>query len=107
MQRSPSGNRQEITDSTITGTLECAAKIVKISNSTIGQIVIKPANSSTTFEFFDWKIYTDTNSEQIVELSGKNCRVDSVSFEDGAVGKVLLRKGATMPKVSGGTEIAS
>lgn len=96
-----SGHRSEITDSAITGTFECAAKVVKVSNSTIGKIVIKPSKSNVSFFFMGWKIGSETNSEQIVELFGKNCRVDSISFEDGAVGKVVLRDGATMPKVSG------
>jgi len=94
-----SGDGPEISDSAIGGKLECAAKILKISNSAIGKIVVKPINMSSEFEFFGWKRKTITQTEQVIELSGKNCRIGSVSFEDGAVGKVVLKNGATMPEI--------
>jgi hypothetical protein len=90
-----SGHSPKITESTIEGTLECAAKIVKISNSTIGRIALKPIKSSSGFEFFGWKNASSSPTEQVVELSGKNCRVGSISFEDGSLGKVILRDGAS------------
>ncbi len=94
-----SGNSAEITDSTIAGKLECASKIIKISNSSIGRIIVKPIHSTSRFELFNWNIYQSSSpAEQLIELSGKNCQVGSISFTDGAVGKVLLRNGATAPK---------
>lgn len=99
-----SGNSVEITDSTIAGKLECASKIIKISNSSIGSIIVKPIQSTARFEFFSWNTSSyisqtsSSSTEQLIELSGKNCRVGSISFMDGAVGKVLLRNGATAPK---------
>ena len=92
-----SGDDPAISDSTIGGKLECAAKIVKISNSAIGKIVVKPIRISSEFEFFFWKWKTIAHTEQVIELSGKNCQIGSISFEDGAVGKVVLKNGATMP----------
>lgn len=94
-----SGNSPEIANSTIAGTLECASKIIKISNSSIGRIVVKPIHTTSRFELFNWNISQSSSpTEQLIELSGKNCQVGSISFTDGAVGKVLLRNGATAPK---------
>ncbi len=92
-----SGDGPKISDSAIGGKLECAAKIVKISNSAIGKIVVKPIKISSEFGFFGWTWKTISHTEQVIELSGKNCRIGSISFEDGALGKVVLRDGATMP----------
>lgn len=85
-----SGDRLEISDSTIAGKMECSAKIIKICNSSIGQIIVKPIKSS--FELFGWKTFSPI--EQLIELSGDNCQVGSIVFEDGAVGKVRLVNGA-------------
>jgi hypothetical protein len=94
-----SGNSAEITDSTIAGKLECASKIIKISDSTIGRIIVKPIHSTSRFELFSWNFsQTSSPAEQLIELSGKNCQVGSILFADGAVGKVLLRNGASAPK---------
>ena len=103
-----SGHRPEISDSTIAGKLECVAKTVKISNASIGKIVVKPIQSYSLFEIFSWKTYSSApqSIEQVIELSGKNCQIGSIVFEDGASGKVRLKNGAKAPTVSGAAVIA-
>ncbi len=106
-----SGKETAIIDSTISGTLECAEKIIKIRNSTIGRVVVKPVKYSSTRYSFELEIFPNwktpisyksygpvtESQEQIVELSGKNCRVGSITFEEGVIGRVVLKDGATLP----------
>lgn len=100
-----SGNFAEIADSTIAGKLECASKIIKISNSSIGRIIVKPINSTSRFEFFSWNTstyisQTSSPTEQLIELSGKNCRVGSISFTDGAYRMSIFRYSSRASSVS-------
>jgi len=102
------GREASIDDSTIAGTLECADKIVKISNSSIQKIIVKPIheNSGPRWEFRIWSFSISFGSplegqEQVIELSGEKCRIGSIAFEEGAVGKVLVKAGASVPIVTG------
>jgi hypothetical protein len=101
------GNEATITGSTIVGKLQCAEKIVKISNSSIGRIIVRPVNNNWRFEILPFWSYLRKSSpqEQVIELSGKNCQTPSISFEDGAFGKVYLQNGATRPTVTGAAVI--
>jgi len=101
------GDHSDINNSSIRGTLECAGRIVKVFNSTINQISVKPARYNFRFDFFLWGWESSSKKEQIIELSGKECRVGSVSFEEGAFGKVRLKNGATVASVTGGELIST
>jgi hypothetical protein len=72
------------------------------------RIIIKPYNQllrfTWPFAFLNY-LFLPKGQAQAVELSGKNCQVNSVSFEDGAVGKVYVTDGACRPVVTG-AEIA-
>jgi hypothetical protein len=83
--------------------LECIERVVKISNSSIGRIVVKPLYNHSGFEIFPFWSYVRKSSpqEQVVKLSGLNCRIASISFEGGAFGKVHLQNGAPAPIVAG------
>lgn len=74
------GKDVHITDSTITGKLECRDNRIIIDNSSINEIFVKRDH--------------EYSFEQIVELIGKNCVVDSISFEEGCTGRVILKDGA-------------
>lgn len=103
-----SGHDASIDNSTIAGTLECAEKIVKISNSIIEKIVVKPTRktSGPRWEFRIWSFSISFGSpfkeqEQVIELSGEKCQIGSIAFEEGATGKVLVKAGASVPIVTG------
>lgn len=96
-----SGKNLHISDTTITGKLECIDE-TKVNNSSIDEIVVKRDKSSSySLEFFGIFKFTKQShntSEQVVELIGKNCVVNSISFEEGCSGTVILKDGA---KVTG------
>ena len=102
------GREASIEDSAIEGTLKCAQKIVKISNSSIQKIVVKPnrEDSVSRWEFRIFSFYISfgppfKRQEQVIELSGEKCQIGSIAFEEGAVGKVLVKAGASVPIVTG------
>lgn len=96
------GKNLKINNCVISGKLECVNRVL-INNSSINEIVVKNGNSySYSFEigFFKYnftKQFND-NTEQIVELAGENCIVNSITFSEGCFGKVILKNGA---KVTG------
>jgi|GEM_PF-4030610 len=94
-----SGHEARISDSRIAD-LECANRSVNISNSSVGRIVVKPVFN--TVSYLGWAI-SSANPPQTVELSGNNCRADSVVFNDGIRdGIVILKDGALVGTVQGG-----
>lgn len=102
------GSEVNINESAIAGKLECNDRKVKISNSFVNEVVMKRYELPPTFvelmPFFNSlnkkaaehiKKYT-SSSEQVVELSGTNCVVNSITFPEGVAGKVILKNGAKM-----------
>lgn len=91
----------EINQSTIAGKLECLDRKIKIHNSTADEIVVRRNPNSYSFEcfgIFKFNKEAFTSPEYVIELIGKQCVINSISFENGCVGKVILKDGA---KVTG------
>jgi hypothetical protein len=98
-----SGTDIQVNHSVVTGKLECADRKIFVNDSIVKKIIVKPINTSFSysFEFFGIKFAkqeTSTSPEQVIELTGKNCVVGSICFEEGVKGKVVLKNGA---KVTG------
>lgn len=92
-----SGKDLQINDSVINGKLECADRKVVVNNSSIEKIIIKSAGDFK-FSFKCLGMELEYFNKQIVELSGKNCVVGSIYFDEGVKGVVILKNGA---KVTG------
>lgn len=94
-----SGKDLHINDTKIAGRLECVDS-VKVNNSFINELIIKRDKSSSySFEFFGifkFSKQSPNAHEPVVELIGKNCIVNSISFEEGCSGKVILKDGANV-----------
>ena len=68
---------------------------VRICNSEVKSILIKRC-SNHFFEFFG---YSQAPSLQTVELVGKDCKIGSITFEEGCQGEVVLKDGAKWIKM--------
>lgn len=100
-----SGAEPEIVDSEIPA-LESSSPSVKISNSSIEEIVMKPTHTSYSWRinFFCWKwesVAETSTVPQTVELRGLGCKVGTIRFEIGE-GTVVLKDGAAAPTVING-----
>jgi hypothetical protein len=94
-----SGEKAEISDSSIENTLESSNRTIKVANSSIREIVLKPCKNSRSFSGF---FTSEVIVPQTVILAGKSCKIDRIRFEDGATGKVILNDVVALPEVSGG-----
>ena len=95
----------EIVNSTIDQTLESSGRLIKVIDSTIKEIFVKPCSSyswSLKLGFFNWEYQSSTSDPQKVELSGKSCKVDTIHFKTAAPGVVILKNGAPAPHVING-----
>jgi len=95
------GSDLQITNSLIAGKLTCSDKKIVIHQSYVNEIIVKKAESS--FNIFCWNIniagfkffrHDGASSEQVVELDGPLCEVNTISFEEGRIGRVILKNGA-------------
>lgn len=94
-----SGGEATIKDCKLSGGLECAEQTVHIENSSVDRILVKPIISYAV-SFFGLKWSAECSDQKII-LKGKDCRIGSIVFEDGAKGCVILRNGAAVGNVQG------
>lgn len=99
------GRELQMTDSRIEGKLTCSDQKISINQSYVNEIVVKGGEKqlvlfgnvfSFNIQFGNFKFFRHygTTSEPVVELSGPNCVVHSISFEKGISGRVILKNGA-------------
>lgn len=97
-----SGDKAEISDSSIENRVVSSNRIIKVVDSSIREIVLKPCKNSRWFGLFGRFSGSAQIVPQKVILAGKSCRVDQIRFEEGATGKVVLNDVVNVPKVFGG-----
>jgi hypothetical protein len=101
-----SGDVANITNSTLDGVLNTADQTIRISNSSVGKIIVQPVYQTEKHESISGisKI-TRTVMPQTIELRGPKTQVGEVIFEDGAIGTVYLKDQAQIGNVVGGRVI--
>lgn len=90
----------EILNSTIQDTLESCAQHIKIHESQIKNILVKPQKTSG-LQIFGYDVFALAipSKKQTVELIGGNCSVGSIIFEKKCNGLVVQKEGAVAQKI--------
>lgn len=102
------GRDLQMNGSRIAGNLTCCDQHVSIHQSAVNSIIVKKAegnNFSFNLKGFSFNLNIGSGIfnffkqdckpvEQVVELNGSHCVVNTILFEEGVIGRVILKNGA-------------
>ncbi|MBX9924393.1 MAG: hypothetical protein K2Y01_09815 [Rhabdochlamydiaceae bacterium] len=90
----------EVNNSKIQNTLKTSSEDIKVHDSQIKTILVRPQQNSS-LKIFGFTLFSSSVSPktQTVELTGRNCRIGSIIFEKGCNGQVVQKDGAEVKTI--------
>lgn len=90
----------EVNNSKIQNTLKTSSEDIKVHDSQIKTILVRPQQNSS-LKIFGFTLFSSSVSPktQTVKLTGRNCTIGSIIFEKGCNGQVVQKDGAEVKTI--------